>query len=175
MTATKESASKNYYYAGGEKVELDLVDEYRAIDVRRVRRGTKLRRKVDEIVRNSKARTYKTVSIVPADALPAELEEELSRRGAFQPLFRRDDAMIVFLPEVRIEEDRPEYKKKIRSLLKRHEAELTVDQRSYKANVKPKSGRGVDALELANEIQEEVSPDYVQARMLRITPRPKYD
>ena len=99
------------------------------------------------------------------------MAKELSRRGAYQPIYRRGDSMVVFLPEVRIEDERPEYQRKILSLLKRLEPELTIDQHSYKAKVKPKSGRGADALELANQIQETICPDFVQARMLRVTPR----
>lgn len=171
MTATKQSTTTNYYYARGEKVELDLVDEYRAIDMHKIGRRTKLRQEIDEIVRNTRSRTYKDISIVRTDAIPSKLAKELSRRGAYQPIYRRGDSMVVFLPEVRIEDERPEYRRKILSLLKRLEPELTVDQRSYKAKVKPKSGRGADALELANQIQETISPDFVQARMLRVTPR----
>lgn len=171
MTSAKKRAPTPYYYSGGEKVELESVEDFCAIDPRKIRKGTKLRRNVDTIIKDTESGSYKDVSIVPTEAISLELAEELTRRGVFQPIYRRGDSMVVFLPEVRIEDERPEYRKKIRTLLKRLEPELTVDQRSYRAKVRPKSGRGADALDLANEIWETISPEFVQARMLRVTPR----
>ena len=160
-----------YYYANGQKIKLEPVDEFRAIDPHRIRSGTKLRRDVEKLIRDTGSRAYRNVSIVPTEAVPVEMSEELSTRNAFQPVYKRGDSMMIFLPEVRIEEDRPEYRKKIQSMLKKLEPDLSIDQRSYRTKVKPKSGRGADALDLANEIQETVAPDFVQARMLRVTPR----
>lgn len=171
MESKAERDTHPYYYASGRKVELESADEFRAFESNKIRSGTKLSKEIDALVEDAGVHTYRNIVIVPTEAIPDRLSASLAKRDAFQPVYRHGETILVFLPEVRIEDDRPEYRKKIQSMLDEMAPDLKVDQRTYRAKVVPKSGRGTDALDLANQIQEKISPDFVQARMLRVAPK----
>ena len=58
----------------------------------------------------------------------------------------------------------------VRTAVERIDSDATVEESAPgRFVVKPSSGRGADALNLANRLNEEVGPDAVQPRFVRIT------
>jgi hypothetical protein len=112
------------------------------------------------------------VAMVPASAVPTPVEEALDAAGALHPVFRSDDgALVVVLPEVRVEAADAAQAAKVREVVDSTDSEMVRDT-GEQLVVRPTSQRGADALTLANRIEEEVHPLMTQARFLRVVPRP---
>jgi hypothetical protein len=111
------------------------------------------------------------VLVAQAD-LPSGLIEELDRGAAVHPVFRYERSQIVVLPEVRVEVH-GEQQARLRAALEsgRLAADIERDD-GDRLVLRPRSGRGVDALALANSLQETVKPALAQARFVRVVPRP---
>ncbi len=135
-----------YYWADGHQVELHATDEV-AVDLAG-EAATELdddaRRRLQE---HGRALTGSLV-MVSEDEAGQILGDRLERGAGIHPVYRAQDALIVVLPEVRVEKD----------------AESTV--------LTPDSGRGEDALAMANELVESARADSAQARFLRLLPGP---
>jgi hypothetical protein len=111
------------------------------------------------------------VVIVPRTAIPSERREAWEEVGALLPVYAQDDALIVVLPEVRIEGTDASQVPAIKQWLKdaRREAEV-IEEQGTRVTLRPRSGRAADALQIANEVEEHVHPALSQARFLRIVP-----
>ena len=162
-----------YFYAGGERVLLDPAKDFYAVDLNRLGAGTKLRHTVEGLLNSIGASMRRGVAVVPRSDIPPDVANDLSSHGAFQPVYEDQTSLLVVLPEVRIEEARPGVQKKIHNWLIEQKRGINVRTRQERTEVQPKSGSGGDALRLANEIQEQLAPELVQARMLRIRIKPK--
>jgi hypothetical protein len=89
------------------------------------------------------------------------------------PVYRSQGAIVVALPEVRVEESRKAHWAKLDQWLAEHGDDVTVVSRDDdRVVLKPVSGSGVDALTIANDLAKEVGPEMAQARFIRVTPRP---
>jgi hypothetical protein len=99
--------------------------------------------------------------------------QALDAVGALQPVFSGEaNSLVVVLPEVRIETKDNEQASKVRGYLKSADVDLEVIRDAgERIVVRPLSGRGVDALDLANRVEEEVHPVMAQARFLRVVPK----
>ncbi len=88
-------------------------------------------------------------------------------------MYRAEDELIVVLPEVRMESTKSSAQD-VRTAVERIDSDASVEESAPgRFVVKPSSGRGEYALHIANRLNEEVSPDAVQPRFVRITePRP---
>jgi hypothetical protein len=76
------------------------------------------------------------------------------------------------LPEVRVEESSPERQQAVHRWLRQHARDVeTVEDRGGRIVLRPTSGRGQDALALANDLTEQVGPEMAQPRFLRIVDR----
>jgi hypothetical protein len=111
------------------------------------------------------------VVIVPWSAIPDERRELLEGDGALLPVYEQNGALVVVLPEVRVEGTDPGQVPAIKAWLDaaEHDAEL-VEERGTRVTLRPRSGRAADALRIANEVGEEVRPALSQARFLRVAP-----
>lgn len=106
-------------------------------------------------------------------SLPPDLLAELESRAAVQTVFRHGGTLLVALPEVRVE--LPEAQRgQLDSMARvgpiRSEVE---DAGAGSVVMRPLSGRGVDALQLANAVHERLHPELAQARFLRMIPSPR--
>jgi hypothetical protein len=110
--------------------------------------------------------------LVRRDALSSPQLDALAKQGAVQPVFHAEGAMLIALPEVRLEESSPERRQAVHRWLRRHarDAEI-VEDRGDRIVVRPTSGRGQDALALANQLTEQIGPEMAQPRFLRIVDR----
>ena len=114
------------------------------------------------------------VSMLPSAAVSDDVAQALDKAGALQPVYRSvDGALVVVLPEVRIELADTAQGKELRAYLESFElgSEVLRDT-GEQVVLRPTSNRGDDALNLANAIEEAVHPPLSQARFVRIVPRP---
>ena len=160
-----------YYYASGRRIELDSDDEHVAVD-----RGAAKRAGLDEQVPAGAKAAGANASVVVAarSELDADTLASLRKAGAIQSVYRSDRAVMVPLPEVRVEFDSAEQRKAVLRLL----ADGALPQHTIKENsderivIAPVSGLGDDALTIANEIYERASPAAASARFIQIVPKP---
>jgi hypothetical protein len=132
---------------------------------------------IESVIRNSMRPLSGGISLLSrADLGPhaAEAVGALEAAGAIHPVYRSRGAVVVVLPEVRVEETRGGAKQKhLTEWLASHAQDAVVKSRSEdRLVIEPASGYGGDALALANQLTEQVGPEMAQARFLRILSRP---
>lgn len=110
--------------------------------------------------------------LVEGTDLPEPVRQTLDSAGALQPVYRADSgARIVVLPEVRVETSDAAIGSRLHDLVKQSDATMT-EARPGRYSIQLSSGRGDDALALANRVVEELEPDVAQARFIQVVPRP---
>jgi hypothetical protein len=161
-----------YYYASGQRVELETDDEHVAVDRNAARRAG-LEQQVATVP--AVAGQSGAVVVTPRSALSAEALATLRKAGAVQPVYRRGRGTLVPLPEVRVEFDNPGQRQAVQKFLAadrtmpRHSV---VDDSDDRLVIRPASGRGDDALTIANEIYEHAHPAASSVRFLQFVPKP---
>jgi hypothetical protein len=173
--AQKSIGPPRYYYADGKKVALAPADDLIAVDTRTL--NATLPKPLAATVRKSVRPLAGGIGLINRSALgsgAAATIQALVTAGATHPVFRAGGALLVVLPEVRVEESRPGAKQKhLADWLASHSHEAVVKSRDQERLVlEPASGYGGDALTLANQLAEQVGPEMAQARFLRVTPGP---
>jgi hypothetical protein len=160
-----------YYYASGQRVELETDDEHVGIDRNAARRAG-----LEEQITTAPSIAGQSgpVAVAPRAALSQEALASLRAAGALQPVYRRNRAIMVALPEVRVEFDRPEQRKGVLKFLADHKVppHSITDQSDDRLVIKPASGRGEDALTIANAIYEGAHPASSSVRFLQFVPKP---
>jgi hypothetical protein len=160
------------YYAGGRKVELDRAEDYVAVD-----EGAAHKAGLDHQVQTASKdipRLSGGVVLLPRDALDEQTITDLGDAGALQPVYRHNDAVMVALPEVRVEFDTAEQRRAVMDVLAETQAtpnSISQDNDDY-LTVRPTSGSGVDALKLANEIHEGGRDADASVRFIQYVPKP---
>lgn len=159
------------YYAGGRKVELDLDEQYVAVD-QRAAQAAGLAPAVEKASKDS-PRQGGGVVLVERSALDKKTIAGLEDAKALHPVYRRDQAVVVALPEVRVEFDTPEQRRAVDELLaKKGALPPNVSQSTdVGLTVRPESGSGVDALKIANEIHEKAQDAAASVRFIQFVPR----
>lgn len=158
----RPKSQEPYYYAGGQRIGLTAAHDLVALD--------------DDAAKHADAPPGRSLTdglcLVPREDLRnARLADE---QAAKYPVFRAQGAILVALPEVRVEESRPDKRDQIQSWLKQHDRDIkVVSQDEDRVVLKPVSGSGEDALAIANALAEQVGPEMAQAQFIRVTPRPK--
>lgn len=161
--ARKSNPAGHFYYANGQKIDLEPADDLAVIEGKATRApaasSTSVSRPlVDDLRLVSKS-----------DVLPAAPSKPQ------YPVFRSQGSIVVVLPEVRVEETRAAYRAKLDSWLAEHADDVTVVSRDDdRVSLKAASGSGEDALAIANKLAEEVRPEMAQARFIRVTPSPNH-
>lgn len=157
-----------YYYAGGQKVELEPDDEHVALD-----RTAAAKTGAAEPA-NSTRSAAGGVVVVERTAIDDDTMAKLRKEGAVQTVYRRNRALVVPLPEVRIEFDRPDERRAVLDLLSKIGTPHTIAENTDdRLVVAPASGRGDDALRLANEVYERAHPAAASPRFVQIVPKPR--
>jgi hypothetical protein len=161
-----------YYYAGGKKVELTPAEDLLAVDERRLAGAGEVEGLVKQSARQ-RAGGMVLVERKDLGAKAAEVVDALRRAGALQPVYRAQGAILIALPEVRVEESRAAKQGSLEEWLRSNEASATVASRGEGTLViAAASGYGGDALGIANALSEQVGPEMAQPRFLRVTERP---
>ncbi len=92
-------------------------------------------------------------SLVPATVLSPEERIELERDKVVSPVFRHGSALLVALPEIRVEESLPAEQELLKKWFDRHDQDLSVlTERNDRFLVAPLSGKAEDALSAAQEL-----------------------
>jgi hypothetical protein len=114
------------------------------------------------------------VRIVDRGQLPTESVVRLEQSGILLPVFRAEGALLVVLPEIRVEESRSGApRQNLANWLSANADRTTVfEGTAGRIEIRPLSGKGAEALALANSLAEEVGPELAQARFVRLVPRP---
>ncbi len=159
------------YYAGGRKVELDRDDSYVAV-VEDAAEQAGLDAQVKTATRDSQ-RGGGGVLLVDRSALDEKVLTSLRDAGALQPVYRNDQAVMVALPEVRVEFDSAEEQQSVMDALAAKDAvpHKISQSTDYGMVVQPLSGKGEDALKLANDIQERAHPAAASVHFVQFVPR----
>jgi hypothetical protein len=163
--------SGDYYYASGKPIRLTLDEGWVAVDARRCEAADPAG-SLEAVLRDVSRPLRGDLVLVPRDALSSRQHDALAKQGAIQPVFHAEGARLVALPEVRVEESSPQCQQALHHWLRQHghEAEI-IEDRGDRLVLRPTSGRGQDALALANELTEQVGPEMAQPRFLRIVNR----
>ena len=162
-------ATDFYYYAGGKRIPLELDSEHVAIDLSEAesRQG----RRPDPAMVEGAEELRSGLYLVERSALPTDLRRRLDQDDALLPVFQYEDALVVVLPEVRVEIAEGGETEVHRFLEQADVPNQVLTDRGTRLVVRPDSGRGEDALRLANELQESVPVEMAQARFLRRVPK----
>ena len=161
-----------YYYAAGQKVNLEPDEEHVAVDQAAAKEAG-----LDAKVSAASGATVRAgagVLVTSRSSLAPDIIQRLQEAGALQPVYRRDKAVIVAMPEVRVEFDTPDQRKRVMNLLSPNASDVSVTEDTKERLVlRPVSGHGEDALNLANRIQENANPAAVSVRFVQFVPKPK--
>jgi hypothetical protein len=172
------SVKEAYYYANGKRIDLAVVTNRLAVpkveptekDAGKSRAGG-LRAGAREAIQKGRTLTNGLV-LVDAEKLDAVDRQELEAMEGAQRVFQCQGALVIALPEIRIEDSRPAKLAAVKKWLKRHEATLDVEEAGNQITVRPRSKQGLDALSLAAKINEELQVELAQPRFVRIVPSP---
>jgi hypothetical protein len=156
-----------YYWAGGRRIPLTASSDV-VVDLDSTA-GEQLDAPQLEGLRAAGRTLTGSLLMVPGAEAAAALGEGVGSLPGVHPVYRSaDGSRVVVLPEVRVEAGSGALSAVRSSLTTAHVTEQT-DERLVLA---PDSGRGADALALANEIAESGGTDLAQARFVRVVARP---
>ena len=157
-----------YYYAGGRKIALENDDEHVAVDQQAAEKAGL----TSSLPTQSPQRSGGVV-LASRSALDPDILARLRSAGALHPVYKRDRAVVVALPEVRVEFDNEAQRSAVMAFLKGEPAEHTIAEHTdYGVVVRPTSGSGDDALRMANDIYERAHPASASVRFVQFVPKP---
>ncbi len=163
--------SDQYYYANGEQVALETDQEWYAIQDQRLDASALLPELREEIEHKAQPLQRGLKLIRKAD-MSCNVREELEGKCLAEPVYRADNALLAVLPEIRVEESRPEQRAKVEDWLNSLGDRVNVEQeKSGRLTITPRSGLGSDALDISNTLIEYLRPQLSQPRFLRVTSR----
>lgn len=160
-----------YYYASGQKVELEPDEEHVAVDQAAAKEAG-----LDKVSADfgTAVRAGAGFLVTLRSSLTPDIIQRLQEAGALQPVYRRDKAVVVAMPEVRVEFDTPDQRRKVMRFLSPNASDVSVTEDTTERLVlRPVSGHGEDALNLANRIQEHAKPAAASVRFVQFVPKPK--
>jgi len=160
---------KNYYYVGGRKIELELDDEHVAVN-RAVAEAAGL---TGRAIGSGLPDLRSGVMLSVKSSLGDNLLEALHIAGALLPVFRHDQAVLVALPEVRVEYDDLTQRNAVKKLLASDFRDAAISEETDdRLTVNLRSGNAQDALTMANEIFEHAHPAASSVRFVQFIPTP---
>jgi hypothetical protein len=167
----QKSQPKPYYYAGGRRLPLTPDKEWLVVDAQHLH--GEVPEAVQAELRQVAQPLYDGMRLVHREALSPSTTHFLEEAEALYPVFRAAGALVVALPEVRVEEHRPPQQERLREWLEQNPWAARISSQNTRGMVlTPVSGQGTDAVTLANRLTEEIAPEMAQANLLRIVPRP---
>ena len=169
VMATKKP-KKPYYYAGGKRVVLEPAADLVAVD------DARLAEKLPDLLASDAAlRSGRPlrggIRLVQREALGPETLARLQSAGVTQPVFRQAGAIMIALPEIRIEDEIQAKLAEVRRFAASTKQLITNDAEGH-LTIQPPSADGGDALSLANVLVEQYKVTSASPRFLRIVPGP---
>ena len=166
--ATRKS-KKPYYYAGGKRVVLEPAADLVAVDAAR------LAEKLPELASDAALRAGKPlrdgIRLVQRATLAPETLQRLRTAGVTQPVFRQGGAVMVALPEIRIE-DKGAAKLAAARKFAAGKIQANTGAAEGRSTLQLLSKDGGDAVTLAKELVEHCHLTSVSPRFLRVVPGP---
>ena len=158
-----------YFYAGGKRVALEVESSLWALDTEALSAAAIADSIRKQILADARLLRGKYVlAHVPSSAL-----EPLRAAHAVRRVYRSAGAMLVPLPEVRVEESRPENLRRLHDWLDSRQQRIEVSEpEAGRLTLRPSSGDAEEALEITNALQEEITPELAEARFIRSIPSP---
>lgn len=159
-----------YYHASGKKVPLAVDEDSLAIDVGVVE---KLPKKLRDVVSSTGRSVSERIRLVSRNALSKETFAALQDCSGLLKVLHAAGSRLIPLPEVRVEESSPRALRIIRSWLKTHadQVEILRDNPGMMV-LRPRSGSGIDAVTVANDLVENAEASSATPRFLRIARKP---
>lgn len=166
--ASGRASREDYYFSGGRRIRLERDSQIVGVLLQHPAVASSGLRAT---LRREGRQLQQGVVIVPWSSIPPERRGPWEDAGALLPVYAQDGALIVVLPEVRIEGTDANQVPAIKEWLKaaQREAEV-VEERGTRMTLRPRSGRAAEALQIANEVEEHMHPALSQARFLRVVP-----
>lgn len=164
-------AEASYYYAGGEKIRIEADADRIAVDLSRVRGAS---RKIRDFLKHREGdKALKGgITLVERKAIPKRVLDQLERQAALHPVYRHGETLLVVLPEVRVELSEPQ-QESVRTFVSRGPVRAAIQKaEGDRMILRPVSGKGADAITLANTLHETIHPKMAQARFLRVVRKP---
>jgi hypothetical protein len=162
------SRSGYYYYASGQPVDLVLDEDWLAVDTRKFKEAATSARLQAALLKGARPLRGDLI-LVQRQAIPAKQLDALTLHGAIHPVFRAQGAILIALPEVRVEESSAVRLRALHRWIREHGNLATlVEDNGAQILLHPTSGHGLDAIALANHLTEEIGPEMAQPRFLRV-------
>ena len=162
-----------YYYAGGQRVPIEADETQVAVDQGRAD-AAGLRSMLARVAGMGGPRLPGGVILAPRSSLDENGMDRLRKAGALRPVYRHQGAVMVALPEIRIEVDDEKQRKAVIASIPRapHPVEISEDTED-RLVLRPKSGSGDDALDVANFVFEQAHPAAASVRFVQFVPKPR--
>lgn len=157
-----------YYYASGHPVDLILDLNWLAIDTRQFKAAGTSPRLQATLLKDARPLRGDLILVKRQLLTPKQLDA-LIRHGAAHPVFQSKGALLIALPEVRVEESSSQRRRALLRWIREHTdiAEIVAND-GDKIVLRPTSGQGADAITLANQLVEQIGPELAQPRFLRV-------
>lgn len=159
-----------YYYANGKRVPIEEDETQVAVDLRLADAAG-----LKTVLEGLKGPQLPGgVVLASRSALDVEGLERLREVGALRPVYRHDRAVMVALPEIRVEVDDERQRQAVLDSIDHspHPVEIS-EQGKDRLLLRPTSGSGDDALDVANFVFEQAHPAASSIRFVQVVPRPE--
>lgn len=157
-----------YYYAGGKRVSIEEDEAHVAIDGARAAAAG-----LEDASPSGGSRLPGGVVVAERGQVGETALSRLRAAGALRPVYRHREARIVALPEIRVEVDDARQRKAVLESITRapHPVDIAEDTEG-RIVLRPRSGSGDDAIDVANHVFEEAHPAAASVRLVQFVPKP---
>jgi len=161
---------KRYFYAGGQRVPLERDEDQVAIE-----EDAAVRAGLGPLLERGSAGARRLpggVLLLQRSKIDAATLAKL--QGRIRPVYRHGAAMIVPLPEIRVEMDDERQASAVKEAIDSAPHPVDVAETSARrVLLKPRSGSSEDALDIANHMFERARPAAASVRLVQFVPRPE--
>lgn len=166
-------AMAGFYYADGEKVRLEAEDTLVALNRAGAERAGFGKQIAGALA--AARRLPGGVHLTERALLTADVLSSLREAGAIQPVYRHGRALLVPMPEVRIEFAAAQRGAVLDALAHPPSPVAVEEQSDGRIVLRVNSGNGDDAIEVANYVYEQARPAMSAARLIQVVSRPGAD
>ena len=166
-----QSKINQYYYAGGQKIPLHRVDHLVALRGQIPSKTSPAKKLASK--KGWSMPLMNGLSLVDLGGIADEDLAKFASPGDMQPVYTSGNTIMVPLPEVSVEAVDAGKRKSLQVLLDKMGGLARVETGKYgQMTVYLTSGKGDDALQLANLIHEKIRPEVASPRFMQVTSSP---
>lgn len=157
-----------YYYAGGKRVSIEEDEAHVAIDRARADAAG-----LEYAPPSGGSRLPGGVVVAEREQVGEPQLSKLRAAGALRPVYRHREARIVALPEIRVEVDGARQRRAVlESIARAPHPVVIAEDAADRIVLRPSSGSGDDAIDVANYVFEEAHPAAASVRLVQFVPKP---